>query len=159
MPYHQPVGIAISVIWWGIYFGCFGASLGALFGSSTNRPPIEADNPVSPVLEVYLHRVGPVMSGFTFPHEILALRAFPCVVGRQPECDHQLDCPIISRRHCAFSVRGGRVWVEDLGSRHGTRLNGQPVEGLRPLHDGDRLDLAYVPFKVRLSGRSGKART
>jgi hypothetical protein len=29
MPYHHPVGIAISVIWWGIYLGCFGASLGA----------------------------------------------------------------------------------------------------------------------------------
>src|SRR5262249_4024448 len=35
MPYHHPVGIAISVIWWGIYWGCFGASLGALFGSFT----------------------------------------------------------------------------------------------------------------------------
>jgi pSer/pThr/pTyr-binding forkhead associated (FHA) protein len=97
--------------------------------------------------------------GFSFQHQILALRAFPCVVGRHPQCDYQLICPIISRRHCAFSVRDGRVCVEDLGSRHGTRLNGQSVEGLQPLHDGDRLDLACVPFEVRLSGRSSQACT
>ena len=39
MPYHQPVAIAISVIWWGIYFGCFGASLGALIGMATRGVP------------------------------------------------------------------------------------------------------------------------
>ena len=32
MPYTHPVAIAISMIWWGIYAGCFGASLGALLG-------------------------------------------------------------------------------------------------------------------------------
>jgi hypothetical protein len=37
MPYHHPVAIAISVIWWGIYLGCFGASLGTLFGLFTQR--------------------------------------------------------------------------------------------------------------------------
>jgi hypothetical protein len=35
MPYTHPVAIAISMIWWGIYIGCFGASLGALFGLFT----------------------------------------------------------------------------------------------------------------------------
>jgi hypothetical protein len=37
MPYHRHVAAAISVIWWGIYLGCFGASLGALFGLFTQR--------------------------------------------------------------------------------------------------------------------------
>jgi hypothetical protein len=32
MPYHYPVASAISMIWWGFYFGCLGASLGALAG-------------------------------------------------------------------------------------------------------------------------------
>jgi hypothetical protein len=96
-----------------------------------------------------------IESSFPVLHRILALRAFPCVVGRHPDCDHQLNCPFISRRHCGFSVRGGRVWVEDLGSRHGTRLNGQSVEGRRPLHYGDRLDLACLAFEVRLFAGSG----
>src|SRR5262249_11440739 len=37
MPYHHPVAIAVSVIWWGIYIGCFGASLGALVALFTTR--------------------------------------------------------------------------------------------------------------------------
>jgi hypothetical protein len=39
MPYHRPAAIAISIIWWGIYMGCFGASLGALFGMFTTSDP------------------------------------------------------------------------------------------------------------------------
>jgi hypothetical protein len=126
--------------------------------NGAGRPPIVADKPASPVLEVYLWAVGPPGSGFKFLHQVLALRAFPCVVGRHRECDHRLTCHFVSRRHCAFSVRDGRVWVEDLGSSHGTYLNGEPVEEPRPLNDGDRLDLACLPFEVRLSSRSGQAR-
>jgi hypothetical protein len=36
--------------------------------------------------------------------------------------------------------------VEDLGSRNGTFLNREPVHGPRPLAEGDRLDLAGLPF-------------
>jgi hypothetical protein len=32
MPYHHPIAVTISVIWWGIYIGCLGASLSALVG-------------------------------------------------------------------------------------------------------------------------------
>jgi hypothetical protein len=32
MPYQHPVGISISVLWWGIYLGCLGASIGAGIG-------------------------------------------------------------------------------------------------------------------------------
>ena len=39
MPYHYPVAMAISVIWWGIYIGCLGASLGALFALFTHGAP------------------------------------------------------------------------------------------------------------------------
>jgi hypothetical protein len=32
MPYRYPVAVTISVLWWGIYLGCFGAGVGALLG-------------------------------------------------------------------------------------------------------------------------------
>jgi hypothetical protein len=32
MPYQHPVGVVVSVLWWGWYFGCLGMSLGALLG-------------------------------------------------------------------------------------------------------------------------------
>jgi hypothetical protein len=39
MPYGHPVAVTISVLWWGLYFGCFGASVGALVGVLTDRAP------------------------------------------------------------------------------------------------------------------------
>jgi hypothetical protein len=39
MPYRHPVAVAISVLWWGIYFGCFGAGIGALVSVFTDLAP------------------------------------------------------------------------------------------------------------------------
>jgi hypothetical protein len=39
MPYCHPAAVAISVLWWGIYLGCLGASVGALVGALTRRAP------------------------------------------------------------------------------------------------------------------------
>jgi hypothetical protein len=42
MPYHDPTSVAISAIWWGIYLGCFGASVGALAALLSERAPAPA---------------------------------------------------------------------------------------------------------------------
>jgi hypothetical protein len=42
MAYRHPVAVAISVLWWGIYFGAFGASIGALLGLLANHAPPRA---------------------------------------------------------------------------------------------------------------------
>ena len=42
LPYRHPVAVTISVLWWGIYLGCFGASIGALLGlwaEQVSAPP------------------------------------------------------------------------------------------------------------------------
>jgi hypothetical protein len=39
MPYRHPVAVTLSVLWWGIYLGCFGACIGALLGLLTKRNP------------------------------------------------------------------------------------------------------------------------
>jgi hypothetical protein len=80
------------------------------------------------------------------PDAVIAVDPLPCVVGRHAGCNRRIPNPVVSRRHCLFTWRDGRVWVEDLGSRNGTFLNGDPVHGPRPLADGDRLDIADLPF-------------
>jgi hypothetical protein len=37
LPYERPLAVAVSVIWWGIYVGCLGASIGALLGLWSER--------------------------------------------------------------------------------------------------------------------------
>jgi pSer/pThr/pTyr-binding forkhead associated (FHA) protein len=81
---------------------------------------------------------------------LIPITCFPFALGRSSTCDHRLDDVVISRRHCAFSLRDGRVWVEDLGSLNGTLINGEPVVEPRPLGQGDALQLAHFTFLVHL---------
>jgi hypothetical protein len=47
MPYRHPVGVTISILWWGIYLGCLGASIGAGIGglSGLRRNDTQAPSP------------------------------------------------------------------------------------------------------------------
>ena len=63
----------------------------------------------------------------------------PLVVGRGAEVNLRLVEPNVSRSHARFA-RGpsGQLYVEDLGSRNGTHVNGERVER-RLLKLGDRV--------------------
>lgn len=78
-----------------------------------------------------------------------AITHFPFVIGRASQCDLRLDDLMVSRRHCVFSFHDGQVWVEDLASRNGTRIDGEPVTASRPVRDGEILQLAHLNFAVR----------
>ena len=64
------------------------------------------------------------------------------VVGRGAECDVQLPDQRVSRQHFRLERRGDELWIEDLGSRAGTRLNGRPLAGRVRLADRDLLELS-----------------
>jgi hypothetical protein len=42
LPYQRPLAVALSVLWWGTFLGCFGASVGALLVLLWRRPPAAA---------------------------------------------------------------------------------------------------------------------
>ncbi len=63
------------------------------------------------------------------------------IVGRGPTCQVTIDDPMLSRRHVRIDLRGSEPAIEDLGSRNGTQLNGQPLRGRAVLRDGDRIRL------------------
>jgi hypothetical protein len=65
-------------------------------------------------------------------------------LGRSAECDLPVDSPRASRVHARVSMKDDRVVVEDLGSKNGTFVNGERVEGERALRPGDRLDVGGV---------------
>lgn len=78
--------------------------------------------------------------------EIILDRAM-VVVGRHPLCDARLDSLRVSRHHCCMIQVNGDVFVRDLGSTNGIRINSQRVESgqLRP---GDELSIAHVRFRL-----------
>ncbi len=72
------------------------------------------------------------------------------VVGRSAKlCDLVLDHTSISKQHCMLVKTDGLVYLRDLGSTNGTRVNGQRV--IRgALLPGDMLSFAGVTYKVHM---------
>ena len=58
------------------------------------------------------------------------------VIGRGEDVDVRVNDPGASARHCTLHVEGGRVAIEDLGSRNGTQIRGQRIDA------GERVMLA-----------------
>ncbi|MEX2187867.1 MAG: SpoIIE family protein phosphatase [Pirellulales bacterium] len=69
------------------------------------------------------------------------------VLGRHPECDIVLDSAAVSRQHAALLRTNGEYYIEDLGSRNGTFLNGQLVQGRQELEHGDRLRICDLTLE------------
>lgn len=70
----------------------------------------------------------------------LAFRGRPAVIGRNSDCDHVFDLPMVSGRHARLVRAEGQTWIEDLGSSNGTFVNGQRIER-SPLRRGDLISL------------------
>ncbi len=73
-------------------------------------------------------------------HEIaIPLGGF--VIGRLPECDFRLSGAHVSRRHACICVEDNALVLEDLGSRNGVLLNGQPIHGAVRVAHGDVINI------------------
>jgi hypothetical protein len=70
------------------------------------------------------------------------------LVGRDSECDIQLDSRKVSRRHCCIAQVSDYLVVRDLASTNGIRINGvRVVEG--SLKSGDELTIGNNRYQVR----------
>ena len=68
------------------------------------------------------------------------------LLGRGSEADIVLEDSFSSSRHARLYPQGDVVVLEDLGSTNGTYLNGEPLTGPQPLHDGDRIRIGDSEF-------------
>lgn len=75
----------------------------------------------------------------------LSLNGHPVVLGRSPEADVRIDDRWVSRRHCELAEIDGTVVVRDLGSTHGTYVNGRQISEAR-LRPDDKLTVGLTSF-------------
>jgi pSer/pThr/pTyr-binding forkhead associated (FHA) protein len=72
----------------------------------------------------------------------------PLTFGRGPQAGIRVEDRWTSRRHCELHEVDGVLWVDDLGSTHGTHVNGSQTLHAA-LADGDTLHVGLSAFKVR----------
>ena len=71
------------------------------------------------------------------------------LVGRSPSADLALDDPSVSRLHARIEMRDDGVYVEDLGSRNGTTVDGQAVAAPRRLEVDEEVGVGAAALVFR----------
>jgi diguanylate cyclase (GGDEF)-like protein len=109
------------------------------FGQSPISEPARRDRSV-------LLRMDGVSAGL-----VVSMTQMPFSLGRHPTNQLAVDDDSISRFHARFSVENGEYYVEDLGSRNGTFVQGKRVTR-SIVHDDDWVQLgARVSFRFALT--------
>lgn len=76
------------------------------------------------------------------------LRSDTLVVGRALDADLSLADPFLSRRHSRFFRAGADLFVEDLGSRNGTLVNGQTIQQATAVRPGDVIKISNSLIQI-----------
>ena len=72
------------------------------------------------------------------------------VIGRSLQCLLQIASSKVSRRHARIVVTGDGATLEDLGSKHGTWVNGRRVQAPATLADGDLIGVGNAALTFRV---------
>ena len=71
------------------------------------------------------------------------------VVGRAPGADIVIGNGFVSGRHARFQLMGKSLFLEDLGSRNGTAVNGDRIAEPVALKGNDVVNIGVVTIRVR----------
>ena len=71
-------------------------------------------------------------------------------IGRQADNQVILPDPLVSRRHADLYFRDGRLYVTDLQSANGTRVNGERLTAERVLMDGDTIEVGETKLLIKV---------
>lgn len=81
------------------------------------------------------------------------------VFGRDSDAAVWIDDASVSRRHARIVVERDGATLEDLGSKNGTLVNGEPVSDRRRLADGDVLGIGRASMVFRVLQQTGSTQT
>jgi pSer/pThr/pTyr-binding forkhead associated (FHA) protein len=72
-------------------------------------------------------------------------------IGRSQSCSLCAGSSAVSRQHCMISRDESKVTVRDMGSRNGTLVNGEKIEGTVELASGDEITVGPLKFLLTIS--------
>ena len=70
--------------------------------------------------------------------------------GRAPVCDYYFDDPSLSKQHFALEYDGEQLFITDLESKNGTRVNGILIKRRYRLQQEDVITAGALHFKIKM---------
>jgi pSer/pThr/pTyr-binding forkhead associated (FHA) protein len=83
--------------------------------------------------------------------QLIEINQAKYLIGREEDCDLRPDSRLVSRHHCAFLQDGYTVRLRDMGSRNGTFVNGNRINGTVTLNAGDLISIGESTLKCDIS--------
>jgi pSer/pThr/pTyr-binding forkhead associated (FHA) protein len=77
-------------------------------------------------------------------HRRYVLGAGLNTVGRDPASTVCINDASVSRNHARITVNHEQATLEDLGSKNGTQVMGEMIDGSTVLKDGDQIEFGHV---------------
>ena len=96
-------------------------------------------------MQVSLKVVGGKNAG-----RLIAINVPEFVIGRGETAHLRPQSDLVSRAHCSVLVADGKVVLRDLGSRNGTFLNDERLEGEQQVTIGDRFRVGRLQFEFQI---------
>lgn len=90
------------------------------------------------------------------PFEPVRFQGNRMVLGRDPSCGYPLNYPMISWQHAALERASDGIYVEDLGSRNGTYVNGVRIASRTLVRLGQEIGLGSFRFQLLADGALAK---
>jgi hypothetical protein len=96
--------------------------------------------------------IGDILAGRSGAIDAYPLAQGRVTLGRNDACDVPVKHRRVSSLHAVFTRGGGLLWLADLGSKHGTKVNGAPLSPHEPVlvEIGDIVE--FGPVKATLWG-------
>lgn len=83
------------------------------------------------------------------PARTIKLTSNRITIGRDPSNTLSLpEDPYVSRNHALITFEEGKFWVEDLGSKNGSKVNGAEILDREPIERGDIVTVGSTNFLV-----------
>ncbi|CDZ74776.1 FHA domain protein [Peptoniphilus sp. ING2-D1G] len=67
-------------------------------------------------------------------------------IGRSIRSDIPIKDKFVSKNHLRITEEGGVYFIEDLNSANGTFLNGEELNEIVELRDGDKIGVGFIQF-------------
>ncbi|HLW00225.1 MAG TPA: FHA domain-containing protein [Ktedonobacterales bacterium] len=88
-----------------------------------------------------------LLSGGAGAGQVFALSKAVLTIGRDSGCDITISDASISRQHAQIIRQEMGWYLQDLGSRNGTAINGQRLSAPQRVEDGDVLTIGNIPLR------------
>ena len=95
----------------------------------------------------------PILKALNKVEKDIELSYFPFIVGTQDRvCDYVLMSENVSRMHAKFDKKDSKIFVKDLNSLNGTRVNKENIIGNeeKEIFNNDEVEIADIIFRLKI---------